>query len=78
MSEITQPDLPSAPPSHLLPMSEFDPSQPAILHDRRSDSIETWTGEEAADYIKNSQARPDGTVEWSGLIFDGWDDVLGG
>jgi hypothetical protein len=78
MSEIMQPDLPSTPPSHLLPMSEFDPSQPAILHDRRSDSIETWTGEEAASYAEKSVARPDGTVEWSNFLFDGWDEVLGG
>jgi hypothetical protein len=68
----------TTPPPHLLPMREFDPSQPAILRDRRTDSIETWTGEEAANFIENSVARPDGTVEWSGFVFDGWDEVLGG
>jgi hypothetical protein len=36
----------SAPPPQLQPMQTFDPSQPAILHDRRTDNIETWIGEE--------------------------------
>ena len=38
----------------LRPMSSFNPSEPAILHDRITDSIETWTGEEEADYRENS------------------------
>jgi hypothetical protein len=28
-------------------MIDFDPSEPAILHDRVNDTIEPWTGEEA-------------------------------
>ena len=59
-------------------MSAFDPSQPAILHEDRTGGIETWTAEEAADYRENSVARPEGTVEWHGFVFDGWDEVLGG
>jgi hypothetical protein len=70
--------IPVSPAAQLRPMSEFDPAQPAILHDRRTDSIETWTGEEVADYTENSIARPDGTVEWSTFVFDGWGEVLGG
>jgi hypothetical protein len=65
-----------APPPQLQPMQTFDPSQPAILHDRGTDNIETWTGEDAADYSENSIARPDGTIEWR--VFDGWGEVLGG
>jgi hypothetical protein len=37
----------------------------------------TWTGEEIAAYREEAIARPDGTVEWSGYIFDGWGNVLG-
>ena len=37
----------------LRPMSSFNPSEPAILHDRITDSIETWTGEDEADYKEN-------------------------
>ncbi len=62
----------------LRPMTTFDPSQPAILHDRFTDKIETWTGEDAADYRENAIVEADGTVEWRGFVFDGWGDVLGG
>jgi hypothetical protein len=70
-------DVSSVPPE-MKPMSTFDPSQPAILHDRFSDKIETWTGENAADYQGNAIENADGSVEWRGLVFDGWGDVLGG
>jgi hypothetical protein len=63
---------------HLRPMKTFDPWQPAILHDSLSDSIETWTGEHAADYLLRSKLLPDGTVEWRDFQFDGWGNVLGG
>ena len=60
------------------PMTEFDPWEPAILHDQKSGSIETWTGENALDYLKECRAVPDGSVEWRNYVFDGWGDVLGG
>jgi len=69
--------MPNPPPS-LRPMADFDPSEPAILHDSRTDCIVTWTGEDVATYREKAIARPDGTVEWSGYIFDGWGNVLGG
>jgi len=62
--------MPNPPPS-LRPMADFDPSEPAILHDSRTDCIVTWTGEDVATYREEAIARPDGTVEWSGYIFDG-------
>ena len=69
--------VPNPPPS-LRPMVDFDPSEPAILHDSRTDCVVTWTGEDIAAYREEAIARPDGTVEWSGYIFDGWGNVLGG
>ena len=66
------------PPPGLRQMIDFDPSEPAILHDRLNDTIEPWTGENAEDYKQNSIAHPDGTIEWQGMIFDGWGNVLGG
>ncbi len=66
------------PPRGLHPMSEFDPSQPAILHDCRNDEIITWTGERHDHYVKTATPRPDGTVEYDGCSFDGWGNVLGG
>jgi hypothetical protein len=69
--------VPNPAPS-LRPMVDFDPSEPAILHDSRTDCIVTWTGEDIAAYREEAIARPDGTVEWNGYIFDGWGNVLGG
>ena len=64
--------------SELHPMRNFDPSQPAVLHDRLTDRMETWTGDDAADFRERSVSRPDGTVEWGRFLFDGWGNVLGG
>jgi hypothetical protein len=59
-------------------MKEFDPSEPAILHDQISDTIIAWSGEDAADFQRCCTAREDGTIAWSGFVFDGWGNVLGG
>ena len=67
-----------APPSTLHPMKDFNPSEPAILHDRISDTIITWSGEEAIAFRSSCVAREDGSVAWNGYLFDGWGNVLGG
>jgi hypothetical protein len=59
-------------------MTDFDPSEPAILHDLISDTIIAWSGEEAAAFRRSSVRRPDGTLAWDGYEFDGWGNVLGG
>jgi hypothetical protein len=68
------------PPSNLHPMSEFDPSQPAILHDRLNDVIVTWTGEQFGEWKQYAMDDPShpGVVSFDGLLFDGWGNVLGG
>lgn len=66
------------PPPTLHPMKDFDPSAPAILHDRISDTIIAWTGDEAAAFRRSSVAQDDGSVAWNGFVFDGWGNVLGG
>jgi hypothetical protein len=68
----------AAAPPELRPMATFDPTEPAILHDRLTDKIQTWTGEDSADYRETAVSRPEGTVEWRGFVFDGWGNVLGG
>jgi hypothetical protein len=65
-------------PPEMKPMISFNPSEPAILHDRSTDKIETWTGEDAADFRENAIIDADGSVEWRGFVFDGWGNVLGG
>jgi hypothetical protein len=64
--------------STLHPMTGFNPSEPAILHDRVADQIVTWTGEQADDFRRASRARDDGSVAWREYVFDGWGNVLGG
>jgi hypothetical protein len=59
-------------------MDTFDPEKPAVLHDRKSDQIITWTGEEADDFRRARVVHEDGSVEWNGQVFDGWGNVLGG
>ncbi|WP_369724085.1 MULTISPECIES: hypothetical protein [unclassified Bradyrhizobium] len=64
--------------SSLRPMDAFDPAEPAILHDRITDKIITWTTDQADDYRRASRPCADGAVTWKGYVFDGWGNVLGG
>jgi hypothetical protein len=66
------------PPPELRCMDTFNPWQPAILHDKNSDCIHTWTGQDAADYLASSTLLADGTVKWRNFLYDGWGNVLGG
>jgi hypothetical protein len=45
-------------------MDAFDPGEPAILHDQLSDTIITWTAEQADDFRRASRPGGDGTVIW--------------
>jgi transposase-like protein len=65
-------------PQGLRPMKTFNAYEPAIIHDRETDKMETWTGEHAADFGASAIFNPDGTVEWRSFLFDGWGNVLGG
>jgi hypothetical protein len=73
----TQPGMMTR-PRDLHPMTSFNASEPAVLHDRRTGKMETWTGEHAVDYRKYSLTQPDGSVQWRDFLFDGWGNVLGG
>jgi hypothetical protein len=66
------------PPEGLRPMSDFDPSQPAILHDVLTDKILTWDWARAEDFRNNAVTDQSGRVAWDGMILDGWGNVLGG
>jgi hypothetical protein len=59
-------------------MSEFDPSEPAVLHDRSRDAIETWIGDMSEDWAEHAIVLEDGAVQYRGRIFDGWGNVAGG
>ena len=62
----------------MRPMSEFDPSQPAILHDQLSDRIIAWTGEHHEQFRQSARHGSDGIVEWNDFRLDGWGNPLGG
>jgi hypothetical protein len=66
------------PPQGLRPMTDFNPSEPAILHDKRTNLIATWIGEDAAAYKEAAVVRSDGAVEWKDFVFDGWGNMLDG
>ena len=49
------------PPDGLRPMSQFDPSQPAILHDALNDPIVRRSGEHHEQFRKSARYEPGGT-----------------
>ena len=54
-------------------MSEFDPSKPALVHDRLNDQVIDWEPERhSTDYKASHHDFGDGVVEWDGLLLDGW------
>ena len=59
-------------------MSEFDPSEPAVLHDRLSDTMVPWTGEMKDHWVKHAARRSEDVIAWNGRQFDGWGEALGG
>ena len=69
---------PDVPPPAMRPMDEFDPSEPAILHDRLSNKIITWTGDKSREWKQYATRHSVGIVEFEGYLFDGWGNVLGG
>jgi hypothetical protein len=66
------------PPPDLRPMRNFNPAEPAILHDAINDSIVTWDWERADDFRQKAVYDAEGRVAWEGHVFDGWGNVLGG
>ena len=68
----TEPGSPSMmPPPNLRPMKEFNPAEPAILHDAVNDCIVTWDWERADDFRKNAVYDAEGRVAGHGHVFDG-------
>lgn len=65
-------------PAGLRPMAEFDPTEPAVVHDRVSNTIAAWTGDEAEAFRQTAIRCEDGTIRWRNAVLDGWGHVLGG
>jgi hypothetical protein len=56
----------------MQPMSSFDPKRPSMVHDRLNDKMFVWDVEWAEHFGKYAVYNPEGTVEWDGLMLDGW------
>ena len=59
-------------------MKDFNPSEPAILHDVLNDKIVTWDWQHADEWRNNAVYDQDGRAAFDGIVFDGWGNVLGG
>jgi hypothetical protein len=57
------------------PMTTFDPSKAALLHESLNDDVMGWDPERADDWRRTSDSHPEG-VHWNGYIFDAWGTVL--
>ena len=56
----------------MRPMSAFDPTRRAFVHDKLNRRIIEWKPEWADNYREYALVQPNGTVEWDGFILDGW------
>jgi len=52
------------PPPTLRPMSEFDATQPALLHDQLNDRMIPWTGEQQGQWHRTAVRHGGGVMEW--------------
>jgi hypothetical protein len=69
------------PPRSLYPISSFDPTKAALLHDSLNDKMIPWAGtpDDAKQWA--IYARPHGgddVIAWDGCLIDGWATPLGG
>jgi hypothetical protein len=56
-------------------MCDFDPESPALLHDSLNDKTFHFIPDMTEHWRKHARFRPDGVVEWDGLLIDNWSPV---
>jgi hypothetical protein len=61
--------------SLLRPMSEFDPSEPAIVHDRRTDRAIPWSPDFEWEFKRRAKQDAPGVIAFEGLLLDGWLEI---
>ena len=54
------------------PMKEFDPTKPAMVHDRLNDKTFEWLPEWQASYKWHAKEVGPGVISWDGVLLDGW------
>ena len=57
----------------MRPMSEFDPKLPSRFHECVIEQTLVWLPEGADEWRKLAKVMPNGTVQFDGMIFDGWE-----
>jgi hypothetical protein len=62
----------SVPAPLFRPMSEFDPSEPALVHDRRRDRLLPWSPAFQRSYERTARELMPGVIDYDGLHLDGW------
>jgi hypothetical protein len=58
------------------PMSTFDPSNPAMVHDRLNDRTFQWVPAAMEASYRQDAVIVGDVVEWDGWQLDGWQDVV--
>lgn len=61
-----------ADPQTLRPMTSFDPSRPALVHNRLTDTMLRWPLEWAESYRRRAREHEPGAIGFDGLLLDGW------
>ena len=56
----------------IRPMSDFDPSEPSLVHDRRRDRMLPWSPAFRRSYERSAREHAPGVVAYEGLLLDGW------
>jgi hypothetical protein len=57
----------------MRPMKDFDPSTPAMVHDRLNDRTFEWKPPSMeANYRQYAEPVGPDVIEWDGLLLDGW------
>jgi hypothetical protein len=59
----------------LTPMSEFDPTEPAMVHDAMNDRIFAWSPDFEWSFAKYARGHAPGIISFDGLLLDGWTDI---
>ena len=54
------------------PMCEFDPSEPALVHDRRTNRLIPWEPAFRHSFARQAREFEPGVVAYDGLLLDGW------
>src|ERR1700722_19366741 len=57
--------------SPFRPMTQFDPSRPALVHDRLNAKTFEWSPEWRASFERYKREAGLGVVSWDGLLLDG-------